>query len=215
MWNSKLVFTVTFSIAILIFSLTANALTLSGNQVSDLQWGEEFVDLYDSSTLDIIHGNGVPFIDAYQQSTVNVYKGAGVIDWLTMHDNSTANIYSGYYRSIQLLNNSTANIYSSFETYGFIMEPDTQLNIYGRHLDYSNGRVTGRTPDGAYYNFRLQAIDLSGNTLETFPTNVTLNAVPLPAPLILFLSGLVVLARLRTSKGNLFGGSNQVQAAAI
>jgi hypothetical protein len=212
MWNSKFVFSSIFNITLLIFCLSAHALTVSGNQVADLSWGESHVHVYDTSTLNINNGNGASFINAYEQSTINANE-AGIISWLNMHDNSTANIYSGDYSWIQLFNNSTANLFGDIRTSWFLMEPDTQVNVFGRYLDYSNGRVTGMTSDGGHYSIDLLAVDIDGNILEAFPTNVTLNAVPLPAPLILFFTGLVVLARLGKSKGSiLFNNSKQVQA---
>ncbi|MCU7893024.1 MAG: hypothetical protein KZQ78_16040 [Candidatus Thiodiazotropha sp. (ex Ustalcina ferruginea)] len=214
MWNSKILYTSVFGISFSIFSLAANALVVSGNQVYDLPWGEDNVDVLDTSTLNINNIHGASFINAYQQSTVNAYN-ADFIARLNMYDDSTANIYSGYYSWIQLFNNSTANLYSGIDTSWFLMAPDTQVNVFGRHVDYFNGRVTGMANDGSYYNIELRSIDNNGYILEdTFPTNVTLNSVPLPAPLILFLSGLVILSRLGRRKGNLFSGCKQVQAAA-
>jgi hypothetical protein len=212
MWNSKFVFSSIFSITLLFFCLSAHALTVGGNQVADLPWGESFVDVYDTSTLNINNGVGASFIDAYEQSTINANE-AGRISWLNMRDNSTANIYSGDYSWIRLFDNSTANLFGDMTTSWFLMEPDTQVNVFGSYLDYSNGRVTGMATDGGYYSIGLLAVDINGNFLEAFPTNVTLNSVPLPAPLVLFFSGLVVLARLGKSKGiKLFSKSKQMQA---
>ncbi|MEW8688414.1 MAG: hypothetical protein AB2556_21590 [Candidatus Thiodiazotropha sp.] len=213
MWNSKHLLSGLFSVTLSLFSLTANALTVSGNQEVELPWGEVFVDVYDTSTLNINNFHGASFIDAYQQSTVNAYD-AGMISWLNMRDNSIANIHSGIYSTVHLFDNSIANLYGGFDTDWFLVAPDAQVNVFGRRLDYIDGRLNGMAANGTYFSLELSAVDNNGYILDSFPTNVTLNAVPLPAPLVLFISGLVVLARLGNRKRGLFGSGWRLQAAA-
>ncbi|MET0070182.1 MAG: hypothetical protein ABW096_09070 [Candidatus Thiodiazotropha sp.] len=213
MWNSKLLFSSVFGITLVVFSLTANALTVSGNQEVELPWGETYVDVYDTSTLNINNFHGASFIDAYQQSTVNAYD-AGMISWLNMRDNSTANIHSGIYSTVHLFDSSTANLYGGFDTDWFLVAPNAQVNVFGRYLDYFDGRLNGMAANGTYFSLDLVAVDNNGYILDSFPTNVTLNAVPIPAPLVLFISGLVVLARFGTKKSNPFSGGKQLDIAA-
>jgi hypothetical protein len=169
--------------------------------------------VYDTSTLNVNNNNTVNRLNAYEQSTVNVYNGS-YIARLNMYDNSQANIYGGDYSLIQLFTNSTANLYGALSDVSFIVEPDAQVNVYGSYLDYTNGWVTGIATDGLNYSFKLQAVDINGSFINTAPTNVALFTVPIPTPLILFFSGLMVLARFVAFKGNLFCCNKQLQAAA-
>jgi hypothetical protein len=193
----------------LVFSITANSSSVRGNQEHTFIEYEAFISVYDTSILNITNDAGVAHLDAYDQSivninasashinaydqsTVNVY-GGGDISFLTMHNESTTNIYSGNFSWVTLNDNSQANIYG-LATSWFLLGLDSHATIYGHDLNYSNGRVSGKSLDGLFFDFDILNIDKDGLPLEgSIPTNITLKPVPLPAPLFLFISGLTFL----------------------
>lgn len=211
-------------VLLLSVTLSANALTISGGVEADLPWGESFVSVRDTSTLNINNHTGAAFIDAYDKSTVNA-DDAGSISWLNMHDGSSANISTGDiswlrlydgssanisggdYSWIELFDNSTANIFSGFSTSWFLVGPDAQVNIFGEQLNYANGRVTGFAANGDHYSFGLSAIDSNGHILHNSPTNVTLSSLPVPQPdaLLLFFIGLAFLVGFEMKNRFSFG----------
>ncbi len=225
MCNAKTLFSSVSIVLLLSVTLSANALTISGGVEADLPWGESFVSVRDTSTLNINNHTGASFIDAYDQSTVNaddaghiswlnMHNGssanisAGNISWLSMYDGSSANISGGDYSWIQLFDNSTANIFSGFTTSWFLVGSGAQVNIFGEQLNYANGRVTGLAANGDYYSFGLSAIDSNGSILSgNIPTNVTLNSLPLPQPdtLLLFFIGLAFLVGFEMKNRFSFG----------
>ncbi|MEL0584240.1 MAG: hypothetical protein AAES65_05075 [Candidatus Thiodiazotropha sp. (ex. Lucinoma kazani)] len=222
MKNFKVLLLGTFIVSSLCFSLVSKAAIYDGNQEYTVSFaGDSNAYITDSSTVNFVEFATLTYVDsdaqstvnftdysrtawmnAYDQSTVNAMS-SGEIGWLQMYDSSTANIYSGNYSWINLFGNSTANIYGDFYTSIFQVGLDAQVNIFGQYLEYRDGRVFGQAANGNYFNFDLVIFDPTGN-IQGYPTNVTLNSVPLPAPLVLFVSGLIVLLRSGFKKRQAF-----------
>lgn len=182
----------------LTLSATVQSAYISGNQEYTLTGYDAFVDVYDTSILNMTNYSRAAHINAYDQSTVNVYD-AGDISFLNMHNASTANIYSGNFSWVFLYDDSQANIYG-LNTSWFLLGLNSHATIYGQNLNYSNGHVSGMSLDGYYFGFDVLNIDAGGMILQGAPTNITLSAVPLPASLFLFISGLVFLFKYSHKK---------------
>jgi hypothetical protein len=152
-------------------------------------------DAFDSSTINFTDYSRGTWVSGYNSSVVNA--SGQDIEWLQMYDTSTTNIYGGMYSWINLFGESTANIFGGFTTSWFQVEEGAQVNVFGEYLEYRDGRVFGMASDGSYFNFELIGIDATGYPTGN-PVNVTLNPVPLPPSIFLFLSGMLGLFRFRS-----------------
>jgi len=172
------------------------AATISGNQEYTLDAYDAFVDVYDTSILNMINYSGAAHVSAYDQSIVNIFT-SGNISHLTMYGSTTANIYDGNFSSINVYENSQINVYGLIDTSHFILDLNSQLTVYGVDLTYSDSFVHGFTAEGVPFGFNVSNIDgTTGEILFDAPTNVTLTTIPLPTSIILFISGLLLLVKL-------------------
>lgn len=170
----------------------------SNNQSSVVFSGHSQVstaEAHDSSTINFTDYSRGTWVSGFNSSVVNV--GNQEIEWLQMYDTSTTNIYGGMYSWINLFGESTANIFGGFTSSWFQVEEGAEVNVFGDYLEYRDGRVSGIASDGSFMNFELVGIDAMGYPTGN-PVNVNLNPVPLPASVILFLSGILGILRFRS-----------------
>jgi hypothetical protein len=176
------------SLALLI-SLVLNpsiafSLSVDGNDTEDIYSGDA----------DITH------VDAYDSSTLNIYGGD--IAWLYAYDNSTMNIDGGDVSWLYANNNSQVNITYIDDLSWLLVNDDSQVNIFGSNFSYSSGHLSGIWSNGVSFSFwALEETDLQGGSIgNIMPDNIRLNAVPIPAAVWLFGSGLAGLGFLRRKK---------------
>lgn len=161
-------------------SFSANATSISGNNVVEINGNDAFVFVYDQATVNLISGSDVSFLYAHDDSQVNVYDGT--LGWLTMYEQSAAKIYKADLSHLGV-------------------RPETSVTIYGSNFSYSTtGQLSGNWFDGTPFIFWARSIDENGATIPTIPgyrvsmpTNIILSSVPLPAAVWLLGSGLVGL----------------------
>lgn len=149
-----------------------------------------FLNMRNDSTAHIYNGT-VSWLNLYDNSQADIHKGT--FSWLNLYGDSQANIYSGDFSWVQLYDNARINVYD-LSTSWFLLGLNSHATIYGQNLTYVNGQVSGLSLDGMNsFSFQVLNMDDSGSILRGIPTNITLSQVPLPAPLILFISGLLFL----------------------
>lgn len=150
--------------------------SVHNSDVLNLNGADAFVSAFDDSTVNLLASSDVAFLDLYGNSTANLH--GGVLSWLTMHGTSSANIYSS-------------------ELSWLLMKNDAKVNVFGSNLSYNGGHLTGTWANGA--NFSFWALNITDNndlvltSLDTMPSNISLNAVPLPPSFLLFASSFGVL----------------------
>ena len=188
MVNIKTIFNKGVLFSGLLFSTMTHALYLTGNEVYTLEGNDDNIETYDTSALTMDSFSGSASVNAYNHSTINV-STIGSISHFTTHNNSTANIFDGNFSFINVLDNSQANVYGIGVTSWFVISSDAHLTVFGENLMYQNGHVSGIGSSGYHFGFDVKKADEFGRIIEGTPTNVTLSSVPLPASLLLFLSG--------------------------
>jgi len=114
--------------AILLFSFTAHALYLSGNDVYTLNGYDSFINTYDTSMLTMEDYSGSAHVNAYNQSTINVLTSGSISHFSTFNE-STANIFDGNFSFINVLDNSQVNLYGLGSTSWFMLGLDAHLTV--------------------------------------------------------------------------------------
>jgi hypothetical protein len=164
-----------------LFTGQALASTVGNNDVLDINGADSFVTAYSNSTVNLLPNSDVAFLDLYDNSTANLLGGN--LSWLTLHGTSTANLYSS-------------------DLSWLVVGENAKVNIFGYNFSYAFGHLSGNWADGEAFSF--WAVNGLAGPLptNTMPSNINLNAVPLPASSLLFASSLALLGfgyRKRTS----------------
>ena len=148
-----------------------------------------WIDLFDSSTLNVIGGDVGLFVFPSGASTVNVRDGRLLSIDLTGH--STVNMYGGYidvwgvWGNMALPDTPTVNIYG----YGFTYEPKAQWRYLENPTDGSwVSMLTGYGPDGT----QITWVGLPDPSIHS-----NIHIIPEPTAFILLLFGGIRLARAR------------------
>jgi hypothetical protein len=119
---------------------------------------------------------------------------------LTVSGTDTENVYSG--DSIAWLyanDNSEVNITYVDDLSWLLVNDDSQVNIFGSNFNYSNGHLSGVWANGLSFSFwALEETDLQNGSIGSIiPDNIRLRAVPIPATVWLFGSGLALLGWMK------------------
>jgi len=168
-------------VALLLIPISSFSLSVEGNNV---------VDIYSGSA-------DISRVYVYDNSTLNIYGGD--IAWLYANDSSTLNIDGGDISWLYANDSSQLNITYLGDLSWLLVNDDSQVNIFGSDFRYSNGHLSGIWNNGIAFSFwALEETDLrDGSIGSVMPDNIRLNAVPIPAAVWLFASGLGLLGWLR------------------
>ena len=185
----KLVLRIHALLLALIFSNTINAFAIYGSDVFDVTGNEGSLSGYGDSTINVHPGSSVAWLYGYEASTINIYGGD--ISWLTLYDQSVANITGVEDLSWLLVNDNS------------------KVNIFGSDFSYSHGHLSGVWQDGSSFSFwALREIDVSYvNITDILPDNIKLHVVSVPEPgtVLLFLIGLVLVFHVSRTRGGCRG----------
>jgi hypothetical protein len=170
--------------------------------------------LYDSSTVNVYEnagfGSGIEaFLDLYDSSTLNV--DGGLIDAVCQaHDMSTVNLYSGFFSlALWLYDQSTVNVYGGIVDAYFCNTPVPEtatVNIYGYDFEYNPQErwMPPMEPGGeGWWISKLTGYGFDGTPITYWglpdpATNSNIHLIPEPSTVMLFFVGVIWLRKLRS-----------------
>ncbi len=156
--------------------------TILANESSDIQVkaGSEVaaITAEDSSTTSIQSGSTISTFSGFKQSTINVFGGD--ISWLQLYDQSVANIF--YADDLSWL----------------LVSADSQVNIYGKEFNFSNGHLSGVWKNGESFSFWAKDSVLSPSA--SMPKGIVFHYVDEPASLAMLAAGMLLLLRSNRRK---------------
>lgn len=159
-----------------------------------------FLNAYASSQVEVQNGGNISHLTAHESSSVTLLPGSD-LSHSTALDSSHYEITGGTVSFLNFYDNSSANIYGMQSLSYLQLGSTSNVSLFGHDFAFDplTSSLNGTWMDGTIFNIGLRTTETPdvGITVSSLPTNLNLVTVPLPGCIVLFLSGLIPLFRVR------------------